>query len=685
MRLCLILAFLSLAGAQELRPPATPLVTHDPYFSIWSMSDQLTETPTRHWTGTDQPLAGMARIDGETFRFLGMWQRPAPPMKQSARHITPTRTQYAFEQKGVHIGLTFFTPAFANDLDLLSRPATYILMTARSIDGASHDVSLYFDAASSLSVNTPEQRTAVSRLQFGNLQVLRAGSLEQPVLQKAGDNLRIDWGHVYLAAAPQPGLRTALAHSTLRNAFATSGQWPNDDEPEPPAQTSRQSSVLAARFDLGSIGAADTARHLILAYDDQFSIQYFHRNLRPYWKRKGATTAEMLTAAEKELPSLLDRAAQFDREFTADLAKVGGNRYAAVATLAYRQAIAAHKLVADLDDTPLFFSKENFSNGCIATVDVTYPSAPLFLLLNPALLKGMTTPIFEYARLPRWPWHYAPHDLGTYPLANGQVYGGGERSEDRQMPVEESGNMIILAAALAKADGNAEYAGRYWPLLAKWAAYLAEKGMDPENQLSTDDFAGHLARNTNLSIKAIVALGAFADLARQLGKTEEAQRYAHMAKTYARKWVEMAADGDHYVLAFGQPGTWSQKYNLVWDRLLGLNLFPPAVASKEIAFYLKKQNTFGLPLDNRESYTKLDWIIWTATLAGSRADFEALVDPVYRFLNESESRVPMTDWYWTRDGKQRGFQARSVVGGVFLPALTDASLWNKWVSRANHR
>ncbi|MBI4903166.1 MAG: DUF4965 domain-containing protein [Acidobacteria bacterium] len=667
--------------AQELRPPATPLIVHDPYFSIWSTTDNLTGSPTRHWTGTDQPLAGMIRIDGETLRFLGSWQRPGPAMKQTARRVTPTRTFYSFEQKGVHLDLTFLTPAFADNLDVLSRPVTYMTVAVKSMDGAQHDVSLYFDVSANISVNTPEQRTAVSRLQFGNLQVLRAGSLEQPTLQKAGDNLRIDWGHVYLAVPPQPGARTVLAHNTLRGAFASGSDWPTDDEPEPPQQTSRQGFVLASRFDLGRVGAAEVSRRWMVAYDDQFSIQYFHRNLRPYWKRKGMTSAQLLTTADREFTALQKRAEQFDRDFTADLTKTGGRKFADISVLAYRQAIAAHKLVADLDETPLFFSKENFSNGCIATVDVTYPSAPLFLLLNPTLLKGMMTPIFDYAKLPRWPWRYAPHDLGTYPLANGQVYGGGERTEDRQMPVEESGNMLILTAAIAKADGNAEYARRYWPLLAKWAEYLAEKGMDPDNQLSTDDFAGHLARNTNLSIKAIVALGAFGDLARQLGKTAEARRFAQMAKDYARKWMEMAADGDHYSLAFGQPGTWSQKYNLVWDRLLNLNLFPPEVARKEVAFYLKKQNKYGLPLDNRESYTKLDWILWSAVLAESNADWEALVAPVHKFLNESESRVPMTDWYWTKDGKQRGFQARSVVGGVVLKMLADPAMWKKWSSR----
>jgi hypothetical protein len=380
---------------------------------------------------------------------------------------------------------------------------------------------------------------------------------------------------------------------------------------------------------------------------------------------------------------LKSRCDNFDRKLRSDLERAGGPQYADIAVLAYRQTLAAHKLVADLDGTPLYFAKENFSNGCIGTVDVTYPASPFFLLFAPQLLKAQMRPLLDYASLPRWRFPFAPHDLGQYPLANGQVYGGGEDREDRQMPVEESGNMLILTAALAKAEGSPDFARKYWPVLTKWAEYLRVKGLDPENQLSTDDFSGHRAHNTNLSLKAILALGAYAQLARSLGRTETAELYGKLSKDMASDWVKMAGDGDHFRLAFDKPGTWSQKYNLVWDRLLNLNLFPASVARKEVAFYLRQQKPYGLPLDNREAYTKLDWIVWSATLAEERSDFDALIAPVHRFLNKSPSRVPMTDWYESTDGTQRGFQARSVVGGVFIKAL--AERWRETGSAVKSR
>ncbi|MBX6360002.1 MAG: DUF4965 domain-containing protein [Acidobacterium ailaaui] len=676
-----------IASAQEpltVRTPATPLVMHDPYFSVWSFHDDLTGGPTRHWTGTPQQMAGLVRIDGKTYRFMGgeRGDDGVPALKQLSRTIWPTRTIYDFEDAGIHLTLTFFTPALPQDLDVLSRPVTYVGWDVRSTDSQQHAVMIYFDASAQLATNTGDDTVVWGRERIGDMQALRIGTNTQPVLEKSGDNLRIDWGWLYIAVPPQQGLDMAATDAGAREQFAKNGALPQNDDLDMPRQVKHGLPLLAVRFDLGSVGSASVSRHLMIAYDDRFSIEYLNRRLRAYWRRNGMTTAEMLEKAEADESELRRKAEAFDRELTSDLEKEGGTHYAQLATLAYRQTIAAHKLVADVDGTPFLFSKENFSNGCIDTVDVTYPSSPFFLLLNPKLLQAQLEPMMQYASLPRWRWPFAPHDLGTYPLANGQVYGGGERTEEDQMPVEESGNLIILTNALAHAENSAAFAQKYWPLLTKWAEYLKEKGMDPENQLSTDDFAGHLPHNTNLSIKAIEALGSYAQLAQMLGKEQEAEQYHKLAAQMAAKWKDMALDGDHYKLAFDQPGSWSQKYNLVWDSVLGLHLFAPQIIEQETAFYLKHQNSFGLPLDNRKTYTKLDWIVWTATMSGSEKNFIALTDPLYKYMTESPSRVPLSDWFETTDGTQVGFQARSVVGGVYMKMLADPAMWKKWVQAA---
>ncbi|MFN8492342.1 MAG: DUF4965 domain-containing protein [Caldilineaceae bacterium] len=670
-----------------LRPPAVPLVVCDPYLSVWSMNDHLTDQWTKHWTGKNQSLCGLIRIDGTCYRFMGGVTHylgvDVPLLQQTAVEVLPTRTLYTFEGAGIRLHVTFLTPLLPQDLEVMARPVTYLDLQVEATDEATHEVALYVDVASNWVVNTPDQLVVWGRHRVDNLELLWMGSSEQAVLGKAGDDLRIDWGYLYTVAAPdQPALSALGADTTLRRTFAQTGVLPTRDDLAMPRRVGERPpmTVSAWAFAIGPVEAQPVTRQLLIAYDDQFAVEYMYRKLRPYWRRNGLEIGGLIETALHDYADLRQRCEAFDQELMADLNQVGGEAYARLAALSFRQCIAAHKLVADLDGTLLFFSKENFSNGCMGTVDITYPSSPFFLLFNPALLEAQLTPVLDYAASPRWRFPYAPHDVGRYPLANGQVYGGGETSEIAQMPVEESGNMLLLVAALTKVHGGSlHYANRYWALLRQWAAYLVEKGLDPENQLCTDDFAGRLAHNVNLSLKAILGIAAYAQLCQKNNLANEAAEYRGHAEAMMQAWLQMADDGDHYRLTFTHPGSWSQKYNLVWDKLLGLNLFPAEVAQKEIAFYLRQEGRYGLPLDNRSAYTKLDWIVWSASLTESPEDFRTLIAPVYKWLNETESRVPLCDWYYTDSGRQAGFQARSVVGGVFIPMLHHSALWQKWL------
>ncbi len=801
------------ADENSLRAPAYPLLTIDPYTSVWSFCDKLNDEPTRHWTGRNHPLVGAIRVDGETYRFMGrdliktepvigtakqnlwdamytfskpednwmqndyvpqnwqsgkaafgtpenphatvswnkddIWVRrtfdwsediskedlflqyshddnveiflngeqiavagngldydllqeiPAniassikPHNNVLAAHchnngggayidfgisrqikddtsfnlkaeqksvvVMPTQTYYTFECGGVLLDLIFTSPAVPTNLELVAAPYNYVTYQVRSQDEKKHDVQVYFEATPLLAVNTIEQPVEYSLQEEDGFILMKTGTVEQPILQKKGDDLRIDWGYFCMAAPNSPRVTVSIdEQKTTKTNFLKTGILPGKKGLTSP-DMQKQMTVLAYSDNLGTVGEEICSGHLVLGYDDIYSIQYFGDNRMAYWKHNGSVTIEQ--ALKKAFDSYSENMQQcndFDKKLMEEARNAGGQQYAELCALVYRQTMAAHKLVTDSEGNLMYFSKENFSNGSIGTVDITYPSSPMYLCYNTDLLKGMMTPIFEYSHSGRWKKPFAAHDVGTYPHANGQTYGG-------DMPVEESGNMLILTAAIAKVEGNAEYAAKYWNELTAWADYLKKEGLDPANQLCTDDFAGHFAHNTNLSIKAIMGVASYAYLARMLGKVEQADSYESVARNMASKWVEMADDGDHYRLTFDQPGTWSQKYNLIWDRLLGFNLFPEKVADTEMVFYKEHINCYGLPLDNREDYSKSDWILWTACLTGNDADFCALVQPVWKYANETTSRVPLSDWHYTSTGNQRGFQARSVVGGYYM-------------------
>ncbi|WP_090887226.1 glutaminase family protein [Pedobacter rhizosphaerae] len=578
--------------------------------------------------------------------------------KQKSVDVNATQTIYNFSCGKVDLKLTFTSPLLMNDLGLLARPVSYVSYQVNANDNTTHQVKVYLSASSNIAVYRPSQPVISTKYATPQLSILKVGTVEQPILKKASDDMRIDWGYFYVAA---PKSTNAIQFVTPEKDAADAFKKGNA------ASTAVKGNMLALNtiVPFGTVGKKAVEKFITLGYDEIYSIQYFNQNLRPWWNTSGKETIEgQLTDAVTEYKSVIQKCEAFNKTMYADALKSGGKEYADLCVLGYRQSIAAHTLVKSPQNEILWLSKENNSGGFINTVDVTYPSAPLYLIYNPQLLQGMLNGIFYFSESGKYPHDWAAHDLGTYPLANGQTYG-------EPMPVEESGNMIILTAAIAKAQGNANYAKLHWKTLTTWVDYLTREGLDPKTQLCTDDFAGHLARNANLSVKAIVGIACYAQMAETLGYQDVAKKYRAIAESMVPKWIEMADAGDHYALTFDNKNTWSQKYNLVWDKVLKLNLFPQKVYDTEIKYYLTKQNRYGLPLDSRKAYTKNDWILWTATFAGNEKDFQALIHPVYKHAIETESRVPLNDFYDSNTGIRDNFKARSVVGGFFMKMFED--------------
>ena len=521
---CFVVAAVALAACaaaadETLRPPAVPLVTANPNLSIWSEATKLTDDVTRHWTHRPHALVSLIRIDGKAYRLMGNDPKDVEPLPQTGLIVLPTRSVYDFEGAGVHVALTFMTPALNDDLEVLARPVTYLTWTVRSTDGKAHAVSVYDGTSSALAVNEVRNKVTWARETMGELTALRVGAEPQTLLAPAGDDTRINWGYAYAVAGTAHAKAAVGGNDALMKSFVESGKLPERDDERMPRAVSDDQPVLAFVLDLGSVAAEPVARHVMVGYDEVYAIKYFTKRLRPYWRHAGATPAELFQAAERDYVKLVERCEAFDKELMADLTKAGGERYAQIAALAYRQGLAGCGLAVDEAGTPLLFTKENTSNGCIATVDVIYPAAPQFLLMGPTYAKALVAPAMAYGASKRWRFPFAPHDLGVYPQATGQVYGGGETStnEGEMMPVEESANLIILCDAIARMDGNADFASQWWPQLTAWEAYLEKYGKDPENQLCTDDFMGHLAHNANLSVKAILAIAAYGDLSKMRG------------------------------------------------------------------------------------------------------------------------------------------------------------------------
>lgn len=586
---------------------------------------------------------------------------------QKSVDVLPTQTYYTFTCGPVELDVVFTAPMLIDDLDLISTPINYISYQATSTDKKNHDVQVYIETTPQLTINEMTQPTRAQVIKKNGISYVQAGSIDQPITGRKGDLICIDWGYAYLAGNNGANTSVSLGdYVDMKAVFASKGElMPGQNEVV--TRNADEMPAMAYSEDLGNVSSTGKSGFMMIGYDDVYSIEYMYERRMAYWKHDGKVSIfDAFERAKQNYQNVMERCRDFDAMIMKDAEKAGGKKYAEICAVSYRQVMAAHKLFTDKEGNLMFFSKENNSNGCINTVDLTYPSAPLYLAYNPDLQKAMMTSIFEYSATGRWNKPFPAHDLGTYPIANGQVYGG-------DMPIEEGGNMVILAAAIAKAEGNANYAKKYWDLLTIWTDYLVEYGQDPENQLCTDDFAGHWAHNANLSVKAIMGVAGYSEMAKMLGLNNVADEYAEKAKKMAQKWMEMAGENDHYRLAFDRANTWSQKYNMVWDKMWGLNIFP-GVIDKEINYYLTKQNAFGLPLDSRKEYTKSDWIMWTAAMASDMETFQKFVDPLYKYINETPSRVPISDWHHTDSGEWVGFRARSVIGGYWMKVLMDKML-----------
>lgn len=672
------------------RIPAVPLITCDPYFSLWSGSDCLYETDTMHWCGIKKPLKGLIRVDGKTLRFAG--QGTEAFMEQKGLQITATRTQYYFEGAGVGLRVVFWTPLLMEDLELVSRPCSYIDMEVSSLDGKEHkaEVTWRFDEAFCMDGEEPKPVGGGSYLHEDH-QIAWMGQRRQTPLGHSGDGVTIDWGYLYLAG--KDAEKTCISYQKATYEKESCGKKS--------CGTSGEAAYLSARFSFDLEKGKESRATLVAAYDDIASIFYFGKMMPGYWARDGKTILTAIDEAFWQHEELRKRCAEFDEKLQKD-AESFGKAYAKICAVAYRQSIAAHKLITDEEGKPVFLSKECFSNGCIGTVDVTYPSTPLYFCYQPELVRAMMRPVLRFSRMPVWSFDFAPHDVGRYPYVSGQVYGlephqkaYAEMEEEQkqgqvfpmfyqmpreaapyglkdQMPVEESGNMLILAAELIRLEPEKgkDVTLESMDLYEKWVKYLLEYGSDPGEQLCTDDFAGHLAHNVNLAIKAIMGIESYSILLDAAGKKDEAAEYHQKAVRMAGDVYERARAEAHTRLTFdGQEESWSLKYNAVWDRLFQSGLWPESFYEQEISCYIQKQNDYGTPLDSRDTYTKSDWLMWCAAMAGKPETTERFAERILKFLEESPDRVPFSDWYDTVSGRQIGFQNRTVQGGLFMPLL----------------
>lgn len=680
--------------ATPIRPPAVPLAVRQPYLSAWLPSTLLPGTSPQFWQGSKTGMTGIIRIDGTSYLFMGdpklvltvpdgnhgkahTLQDFPHALDQTALRMTPTRSRFELQGGGVGLVVEFLSPVEPGDLRRQSIPLSYVTVTASSIDGRSHHVQLYLDITGGWVSGENEQQITWAPVHSKGMQ---AWAVELKAPKPLSEQKQFAaWGTVVWATGKRDGLTFESGEDTrVRGRFVEHGKLSNRNDTDYRSINDRW-PVFGLSADLGQLEGSAVTTEFIIGQVRTPSVSYMGKPLRPLWARYFDAWQDMLGFFHADAAAAAQRAGWLDARITRDARVTGGTTYEGLCTLALRQAYGGTELVEGPDGEPWAFLKEISSDGNVSTVDVVYPASPVWIYLDPAYLRLLLAPLLAYAEKGGWPEKFAEHDLGSaYPNAAGHNDG-----KEEDMPVEESGNMLIMVAAYlrrAPAPQAAAFARMHYRILRQWAEYLAANLPDPGFQNQTDDFAGSIAHSVNLALKGIIAVAAMGQIATAASHGEDAARYESLARQYMAYWTKHAQDSSdqHLDLTYNGSGggdnTWGTLYNAFADRLLGTNLVPEHVRKEEAAWYTRMSNTFGLPLQVPHSYAKSDWELLTAAWLSDFPIAQQLIDRVYAYANTTPDRVAFSDLYSTVTSRRVAFEARPVQGGIFAPLALRAKM-----------
>jgi len=674
--------------------PSYPIFVKNPYYSLWMNSDLANESNITGWYGTEKPVLGIIFCDGKAYSFLGkgVSDKSIIKLKQTGIEITAFSTIYRFEDSLFDFTAEYFSPSIPDNLDILSCPVcffSYKFKPKKLLKNVK--IALFLNERVCYNVRPVGNKDVVrgDYMDFGRFKAAYMGLCGQKLFSNSTDNNGADWGYFYIAGNNADFISDNELINFIKTGLLISEQ-------------SAANEKWIAAFDAYSNISDEICGKMLVAYDDIYSVNYFGNMLKNYYFRNGKTIIDALNYCFDNYEFILTQCGKFGERLKAD-AQDFGYEYVHILKAALRQTLGAHMLLADNNGRLLYLSMECSSAGCVSTVDVSYPSLPLYIKYNPELIKGMLYPIFDFAKMPVWDYDFAPHDVGVFPCCFGQYYGvkkvrdesgrnafdfcgvypevlpryylypAGSKIYDysRQMPIEESGNMLIMSAVVLKELYDVVFLREHFGLLNKWASYLEKNGENITEQLCTDDFAGHFAGNINLAIKSNIALAGFAQICNALGSIGLATKYASLSKKRIND-ILAKYNGKRIPLTFDVDNSYSIKYNVLMDIYLKTGLIPQEIIEKESDYLFAHLNKYGIPLDSRAKYTKSDWLMWLAAQTQDKNKKQQIISCIFKFITESPDRIPFSDWYDTETANCEGvkFKNRSVQGGCFALLLT---------------
>lgn len=674
-----VLSFVCLSYEQwyPVRLPATPLVVRTPYLSTWITSPAKTlygAWPT-FWNGNAvKGMAGLVRVDGTTYEFMGHPTQDAIGTTKQAfqQDLTFTAMMSIFTLTAgpIQLKVNFMSPVEPSHLKRMSIPASYIFVSAQSMDRKNHSVQVYFDVSGEWVGDSSQNATwSFSEINSknGTLAIYDIQLKDQKPFTEVNDQAQ--WGtfkfftHLNQTVTYESGFSV-----TVRSEFVSTGKLKNTQDTRFRA-IGDEWPVFAFARDLGVVKSGTRSSFIYgFAHVRHPAIEYTTGPMNSLWEDYFENANEMIAFFYDDAFDAISLAENLYRTLIVDALRVGGFNYATIVSAAYRQVYGGIELVGTKHN-PWLILKEISSDGNCQTVDVIYPHLPIQYYFNPTLIKFLLDPLFAHQEAGYYPNKYCMHDLGFhYPKCSGHPDG-----KDEPMEVEESANIILMTAAYVKASKDTAYAKQHYKILKQWAQYLVENGLFPGDALTTDDFLGRIKNSTNLALKAIVGIAAMSQLANASENIGDTLYYENVSTTYIKTWQKYAQDGSgkHVKLGYGLNGTWAMLYNIFMDKLLETNIVPKAIVDEQDAWYLQVAGKYGIPLQSGQqghpsTWAKVDWEMFAAAASNSRTVQQLVYDSTTRWLNETNSVAAFADLIDVASGSG-SFNNRPVIGGVYAP------------------
>ncbi|KAH9064487.1 hypothetical protein EDB87DRAFT_1680356 [Lactarius vividus] len=698
----LILLFLLVhcgRAQQTFFPPAIPLAVRSPYLSSWDFTTNGT-TIGKLWptTSAHQPNSTIndnlsipvhVRIDGVTYSFLGYSPSVNGSVKLTNTIITPTQTKLTAQVGPMQFNLTFLNPIEPGDWVKQSIPFSYLSLTAESLDGVAHAVQVYSDVSGEWLSADRSQEIRWSTTTINNV-IYHMAQLKNPaVFNEIGT--QAEWGTLYFAigSGGENTFKTGL-DADCRGLFQLRGTLDNLTDPNYRA-ISPDFPVFALSRDLGTIQATQDPVVWSIGFTTDPAIQYTDpsgdapRDRSLFYKIQYPDDTSLIPDFINDFANASSRAQQLDSKIqlyaTAFLPDPFGGLYDLV-SLATAQVYGSIQLTIGFDargdlnksDVMAFMKNIDGSNTSrINAVETLYSAFPAFMYIDPKLAGLLLEPLFRLQASSNYTLPYAAADIGLYPNVTINNSGHSQR-------VEQSGNMLIMTYAHARASGDGSLMSKYYSLLTSWADYLSNHTLHTLDETSADGLTA--SNQTNLAIKGIIAIKAMSMMSSVVKQRADYVKYYNIAAGLYNEWKGLALASDQHLLAaYGLEDSWTLGYNLFADAWLGTAVIESSVYNGQSGFLYNSTvtlapplSTFGMPVDSYSADIKITASSWTLFVAAMTSDGDLSTNLISRVHNRASLNTSMgvfPVYYDSASGLTYRGEASPAQGAMYAPlALT---------------